>query len=134
MALPAQILEAGAAVEQDISIGRGESPRLRLELIDDDTGAVIDTTGITANEVRIYDAQGDALLMTLAGTAESPTSTGQLYADMTAIQSATLPFTPDADTSQQDLRARFAWWVSAAGAQARVVARGRINVVSDLDP
>jgi hypothetical protein len=134
MALPAAILEAGAAAEQDISIGRGESPRLRLELIDADTLAVIDTTGITANEVRIYDAQGDALLMTLTGSAETPSSTGQLYADMTAAESATLPFTPDADTTQQDLRARYAWWVTGAGSQARVVARGRINVVTDLDP
>lgn len=133
MSLPAPIYEAGSATESDIRIGRGESQRLRLE-ITDKTGAILPLPGVTSSEVRIYSADGSTLLLTLAATVETPDTLGQIYADITAAESLSLPFAPDDPLQQHDLRARWAWWVSGAGSQARVVARGRINVISDLDP
>jgi hypothetical protein len=131
--LPDEIIEAGAATETDIRVGRGETPRTRLQFRNKDTRAIIPTTGITACSLVVYDATGEAPLFTIAGVVVTPASTGQLTFDWSAANTNALPPPAEADdTDQSSHTARYAISVSD-GTLTRVVARGRILVLSELD-
>ena len=136
MALPAAILEAGTPIDEDLSIARGDTPRIRLYLVDDDAaGAAIDLAWVTGANFVATDPKADATLFTVTGTIESPTTLGQIYFDLSAVNTNLLPFPAQTDdTAQEAPTARFFIEVLGAASARRIVKAGRIQVLAAIDP
>lgn len=133
MPLDPTILEAGAPTEADISLTRGDTPRIRGDVWNDTTRTKIPITGAVPT-LEITDADGTTVLLTIIGTVEAAPDDHQYFFDLSAAQTIALPFLPDvSDPAQQRaISARFRV-ILTAGTQVRTIAAGRILVCSGLD-